>query len=122
VPPGATAFPFHMHCINDEALYILKGQGTLRIGDERVPVGPGDFIAHPAATVAHQLVNDSDAPLEYLAMSTVHSGEIVLYPDSDKLAAAAIRPGDTSEPRQFVVRALFKRGAPVDYYDGEDVG
>jgi len=120
VPPGATAFPFHMHCLNDEALYVLAGRGTVRIGDAHVPVRAGDFVAHPAGTEAHQLVNDSDQPLEYLALSTSTPADIVLYPDSNKLAAAAVQPGAPPGPPQFVVREIFRRGTKVDYYEGEE--
>jgi uncharacterized cupin superfamily protein len=122
VPPDATAFPFHMHCVTDEAVYVLAGKGTMRIGDARIAVRAGDFIAHPAGTEAHQLVNDGDAPLEYLALSNSHAADIVLYPDSNKLAAASVKPNQPPGPPQFVVREIFRRGTPVDYYDGEDTG
>jgi uncharacterized cupin superfamily protein len=121
VPPKATAYPFHLHCINDEALYILAGKGTLRVGEARVPVRVGDFVAHPAGGEAHQLVNDGDTPLEYLALSTSHTADVVLYPDSNKLAAASLKPAEPSGPPQFVVREIFRRGAKVEYYDGEPI-
>jgi uncharacterized cupin superfamily protein len=122
VPPKATAYPFHMHCVNDEAVYILSGTGSARIGEARVPVRAGDFIAHPAGTEAHQLVNDSDAPLVYLALSTSQTADIVVYPDSNKLAAASVKPNAPPGPPQFILRELFRRGTQVDYYDGEDTG
>ncbi|MFO0744446.1 MAG: cupin domain-containing protein [Myxococcota bacterium] len=122
VPPHTTAFPFHMHCATDEALYIIAGSGTLRIGEARVPVRAGDFIAHPAGTEAHQLLNDSDLPLEYLAMSTVRAADVVVYPDSNKIGAVGTKAGEGGG-RQIIVRELVKRGGPpVDYYDGEDIG
>ena len=31
LPPGASAFPYHFHCANEELLYILAGEGTLRL-------------------------------------------------------------------------------------------
>jgi uncharacterized cupin superfamily protein len=43
VPPGRTAFPHHYHCVNDEAIYVLEGEGTLRIGDATTKLGVGDW-------------------------------------------------------------------------------
>ena len=34
VPPGKCAFPLHAHATNEEAIYILSGSGTLRLGSE----------------------------------------------------------------------------------------
>ena len=114
IEPGKTAFPFHFHHANDEAMFILEGEGTLRLGEERYAVRKGDYIAFPAGEKqGHQLLNTSSAPLEYLCMSTLISPEIVEYPDSDKVGAMA---GTFSEP---AYRGNFKRGATVDYYEGE---
>ena len=32
VDPGKTAFPFHFHHAIEEAIYLLSGSGTLRLG------------------------------------------------------------------------------------------
>ena len=42
LPPGKTSFPYHFHSAIEEALYILEGHGTLRIGPDRVDVRAGD--------------------------------------------------------------------------------
>ena len=34
VPPGRRAWPYHYHLANEEAIYVLEGSGTLRIGGE----------------------------------------------------------------------------------------
>lgn len=49
VPPGKRAFPFHNHLANDELFIILEGEGTFRIGQEEIPVGPGDVCGAPGA-------------------------------------------------------------------------
>ena len=38
VPPGCRAWPYHYHLANEEAIYVLGGSGTLRIGGEEVLV------------------------------------------------------------------------------------
>jgi uncharacterized cupin superfamily protein len=119
VPPGRAAFPAHYHCANEEALYVLEGQGTVRIGTERFPVGPGDYVTFPIGPDnAHQVINTGTVPLRYLALSTRHTVEVVGYPDSKKIGAMAA--GETwkfGEPPW--VRAIVREGANLDYYDGE---
>jgi uncharacterized cupin superfamily protein len=42
VPPGRRAWPYHYHLANEEAIYVLEGSGTLRIGGEEIRVSQGD--------------------------------------------------------------------------------
>jgi uncharacterized cupin superfamily protein len=114
VPPGKTAFPFHFHCANEEAMYVLEGEGTMRIGDARVPIRAGDYIALPVGLDgAHQLLNTGDAPLRYLCFSTMHPVEVAGYPDSDKIGAMAMKDGAP------MIRKIFPASATTDYFTGE---
>src|SRR5919202_4128417 len=62
VPPGRRAWPRHYHLANEEAIYILEGSGTLRIGGNEIRLSGGDYVALPTrAEGAHQLVNSSEA-------------------------------------------------------------
>jgi mannose-6-phosphate isomerase-like protein (cupin superfamily) len=45
-PPGAEA-PLHVHHREDESFYVLEGSVTLRVGDETVELGPGEFAFGP---------------------------------------------------------------------------
>jgi uncharacterized cupin superfamily protein len=115
VPPGRTAFPNHYHCANEESLYILEGSGTLRIGADDIPVGPGDYATFPAGPAhAHQLLNTGSATLRYLCFSTMTPTEVVGYPDSGKIGAFSFGAG--GEP---LVRIMVRDSSGVDYYDGE---
>jgi len=115
VPPGAISFPFHYHCANEEALYIVSGTGTARIGDARVAVRAGDWIAYPVGPAhAHQMINDGDGPLVYLSISTTHKCEVVGYPDSNKVG---VRAGEVFD--QPWIREIVRPGASLDYFDGE---
>src|SRR3984893_6489074 len=92
VAPGAVSFPRHAHHANEEAIYVLSGSGEARIGEERVAVRPGDWIALPAGPAhAHQMVNSATEPLVYLCVSTMHGVEIVEYPDWEKSRRARRR-------------------------------
>jgi uncharacterized cupin superfamily protein len=122
VAPGKTAFPHHYHCGIEEALFVIEGSGEVRIGEDRVAVRGGDFIALPAGPEhAHQLINTSDAPLRYLCISNRARADVVGYPDSGKIAAMA-----ASDPARWfettTVRSIFFEDAQVGYFDGEDAG
>lgn len=108
--PGTKAFPHHFHLANEEAVFILEGEGVVRFGDEEHAVRSGDFLAFPPGPPAHQILNRSLAPLRYLAISTVIEPEVVLYPDSKKVGVRSWSFGITSNHRQ---------GDAVDYYEGE---
>ncbi len=70
VDPGGVSFPFHYHCATEEALYVLSGSGTARIGDARVPVRAGDWISFPVGPEhAHQMINDGAEAVVYLCVS-----------------------------------------------------
>jgi uncharacterized cupin superfamily protein len=116
VPPGRAAFPHHYHCANEESVYILSGEGTLRIGSETVSVGPDDYASFPVGPgQAHQLLNTGSVPLRYLCFSTLHGTDVVGYPDSRKIAALAYGPGSEQWARH-----MAREGESLDYYDGED--
>jgi uncharacterized cupin superfamily protein len=89
VPPGKRSCPFHSHRGEEEMFFIVQGRGTLRYGDETRPIRAGDVICCPTGgpETAHQIVNDSDAPLAYLSVSTMQPAEICEYPDSGKIGA-----------------------------------
>ncbi|MEJ2060907.1 MAG: cupin domain-containing protein [Gammaproteobacteria bacterium] len=113
VPPGCTAFPFHLHHANEEAIYILEGRGTLRLADGEHVVGAGDYIALKAGKKgAHQLVNTFRKPLRYLCFSTMTGPDVTEYPDSNKVG---ILFGLARKSR----RVYMRNGKEVDYWDGE---
>ena len=121
VAPGRSAFPFHYHCAIEEALYILEGTGTLRLGDARREVRPGDWVSLPAGPDhAHQLLNTGTGPLRYLCLSSKATADVVVYPDSDKVAAMA-SPSVNFFDTPWV-KKIFRAADEVDYYDGEDIG
>ena len=120
VPPGRRACPYHWHAANEEALYVLDGSGTLRLNGVESRVGAGDYVACPTGDRgAHQLINDSDGPLRYLAFSTMRDPEVAGYPDSGQIAAmAGTSPG--GDLAENSLRIFFRENDRVPYWDGED--
>ena len=120
VPPGRRAWPYHYHLANEEAIYVLEGSGTLRIGGEEIGVSRGDYVALPArAQAAHQLVNDSGAVLRYLCFSTMVEPDVMIYPDSGKVGIfGGAAPGGSKEKRTF--SKFLREEADVGYYEGEE--
>ena len=118
IPPGKKGWPLHYHLANEEALYVLAGSGTLRLGHGEVRVGPGDYVALPVGPDhAHQLINDGAETLRYLAFSTMIEPDVMGYPDSGKIGVlAGAAPGG---PRERRTLAGYWRDERVDYWDGE---
>jgi uncharacterized cupin superfamily protein len=115
VPPGKRACPHHVHHNVEEMFLVLEGRGSLRFGSETHSIREGDCICARAGEAPHQIVNDSDAVLRYLAVSTIEETDVVEYPDSQKVGFD-IGTGVAEPPRSHYLRG----GREVPYWDGED--
>ena len=111
VPPGKCSVPFHSHRGQEEMFFIARGKGTLRYGHETRAIRAGDVICCPTGGLetAHQIVNDSDADLAYLCVSTITPVEIVEYHDSKRIGAYA---GDWGKD----VFHVTQMGSHLDYW------
>jgi uncharacterized cupin superfamily protein len=109
VEPGNAAFPFHWHGANEEAILVLGGTGTMRLGDAEVAVRAGDWIAMPPGRQhPHQLRNTGAETLKYVCVSTKIAPELAGYPDSRKVGVLMAD-----------YRALFLEESQVGYFDRE---
>jgi uncharacterized cupin superfamily protein len=82
----------------------------VRLGAEEHRVRAGDYVAFPPGPPAHQIMNRSQAPLRFLAMSTMLDPEIAVYPDSKKVGLLGRRHG---------IMSVHRQDDAVDYYEGE---
>jgi uncharacterized cupin superfamily protein len=119
VPPGGSAFPYHFHCANEEAIYVLDGEGTLRLDGREINVRRGHFIALPPGQAsAHRLVNSSSSPLRYLCFSTMIEPEVSIYPDSHKVGVmVGSAPGGAKEKRSLA--ANYMLNSETSYFEDE---
>jgi uncharacterized cupin superfamily protein len=114
--PGETAWPYHFHFGNEELLVVLRGRPHLRTPDGWRELSEGDVVAHPAGRRgAHQVTNRSDGPVRFLVVSEMVGPDVVVYPDTEKVAAREAAPG-ALEPGEWRV---FRMSDAVDYWEGE---
>jgi uncharacterized cupin superfamily protein len=68
------------------------------------------------------MINDGDAPLVYLCLSTQHKCEVVGYPDSNKVAMSAgpsvvdARGAAREQKKEPWVRQKHRKGESHAYY------
>ena len=62
---------------------------------------------------AHQLRNDTDEPVTFIAISSSGRPDVVVYPDSGKLGVGERLPHGGG------LREFFRRETAVDYWDRE---
>lgn len=106
IPPGKTAYPFHLHSAQWEFYHVISGRGHARDAAGNTPIEAGDaFLFKP--NEPHQLVNDGDQDLVVYVIADNPHGESVYYPDSQKWGVRA--------PERRVLR-----GEPLDYFEGEE--
>lgn len=120
IPPGRQNFPHHYHFGNEEAFFVLSGSGTLRLGDQRIPIEAGDYVACPGgAESAHSILNTGTEQLRYLGISTANATDVVVYADSKKFSAvggADMHKGLRAAPFFKIV----KDQPDVDYFLDEE--
>ncbi|MWV40478.1 cupin domain-containing protein [Natrialba sp. INN-245] len=116
LPPGERSWPYHYHTGNDEAVFVLDGEGVLRCEDGETSLEAGDFVAFPTAEEgAHQIVNDGDTPLRYLMVSTMNEPDITVYPEMDKIGVYAGSPPGGRDER--TVSGYYRTDDDVDYWE-----
>ncbi len=120
VPPGRSAFPYHVHHANDEMFVILQGSGEYRFGDKTYPLKAGDVVSAPAGGPerAHQIINTGSEEMRYLGISTTLWPEAIEYPESNKFAVLS-RPHPSGDRAKAGLRFIGRREMSINYWDGE---
>ena len=113
VDPGQAAYPYHFHLLDEEVLVVLDGSPTLRTASDVSRLVPGDIVAFPSGDAgAHQVLNDTDAVVRFLAVSASESHDVCVYPDESKIGFASRAPSERS------LAMFFRLADAVDYDDG----
>jgi uncharacterized cupin superfamily protein len=111
--PGERTFPYHYEYGNEEWVLVVGGRPTLRSPEGEHELRPGDVVCfREGPEGAHQIRNDTDAPIRVLILSTKQSPDAAVYPDSGKIG---VWSGHEADPGR-----LFRISSEVDYWDGEE--
>jgi len=81
---GKESFAYHLHHREEEWIYILSGRGLAKVDGEEYEMNPGDFIAFPAPSVPHLMVNSNEEDLVYLMGGENKQFEIADFPTLNK--------------------------------------
>ena len=102
LPAGEASWPYHYHAANEEALYVLAGEGTLRADDGEHALSEGDYVSLPTGeSGGHRVVNDSEGALRDLAVSTMDDPDVTVYPDADTFGVYVGSPPGGREERSL---------------------
>lgn len=80
VEPGYETTEHHVHHHEDECVYVLAGEATAFIGDEAVPIGPGDFLGYRKGGLAHSIKNTGTETLRCIVVGERLSHDVGDYP------------------------------------------
>lgn len=84
--PGGESALMHRHTKQDEFIFILSGNPTLRTNVGESELAAGMCAGFPAGGIAHHLVNKTDEPVVYLEIGDRSAGDEGHYPEDDLLA------------------------------------
>jgi uncharacterized cupin superfamily protein len=108
--PGKQSVPAHYHMLEEEHLFILEGNVTLRLGTETHEMKAGDYACFPAGQKAgHCLLNNTAKTCRYIVVGERNLNEVVVYTDSNKVLV-----------RSLGRREIYDRAATRDYWHGEE--
>lgn len=120
IPEGKQAWLRHYHEGNEEAVFVLDGEGTVRLGPDTTErrLSAGDFVALPRGEAGTHAVEGGEGGLRYLMVSTMNDPDVTVYPDDDKvgLYGGAAPGGDETERS---LSTYLDRDAEVPYWDDE---
>ena len=85
VPAGKESFLAHAHTVEEEFIFILEGEGLLRIDGETTMVRSGDYVGFPADGAVHHLSNPGTGDLVYLMGGESLKADVARFPDIGKV-------------------------------------
>ena len=111
VEPRGSATPLHIHHNEDETFYILEGEVTFVVDDERIDVGAGDFLFAPRG-IAHAYVVRSERARMLVTLSP--SGTEQLFVSLGVPVTGAEPPTDVvMPPMPELVRLFAAHGTEI---------
>lgn len=94
-------------------MIVLSGRPT-RTPDGTRELEEGEVLHFPVGEEsAHQIYNQTEETVTFLAISSSGRPDIIVYPDTDKIGLGE------RLPKGGGLRAFFRRDDGVDYFEGE---
>ncbi len=84
VEPGHETTEYHRHFHEDECVFVLEGTATAIIGNEQIPVEPGDFIGYRKGGLAHTIRNTGPQTLRCIVVGERLPHDVGEYPNKGK--------------------------------------
>jgi len=112
-PQGAKA-PLHVHHNEDEGFWILEGELTFEVGEEKIKAFAGSFVFGPR-DVPHRYTVDL-GPAKLLYILSPASFEEFIYATSEPAKERALPPTPEGPPDEAEMEQL---GAVARQYGGE---
>jgi mannose-6-phosphate isomerase-like protein (cupin superfamily) len=103
--PRGSAPPVHIHHDADETFFVLDGEMTIFVGDERFECGPGDFIFGPRG-VSHAFLVKSEWA-EFL-ITFAPAGIEGFFAEVAPPVVPGEPPPETTEPGEDFTRLMAK--------------
>jgi quercetin dioxygenase-like cupin family protein len=100
--PAGDHTPLHVHHLDDEGFYVLEGELTLWVGDEKHVLRPGEGMLAPRGvphtlrvgeTDARWLVTSAPAGFEAFVRAVGTPEPLMAMPDPEELAGIAAQNG-----------------------------
>lgn len=106
---GKFSFPFHFHRNDEELMFVIEGEMTMRTNDGFKICKKGDLIfIESGKDSAHQFYNHTESDCVYLDIRTTIGTDVVEYPDSGKVMIVP------------TFESFIKEGNTTNYNTGED--
>ena len=109
--PRGGGTPLHVHHNEDETFYVLEGEVTFLVGDERIDVAAGDFLFAPR-DIPHAYVVRSERARMFVTLSPASVEE--LFVSLGVPVTGAEPPTDAvMPPMDELVRLFAAHGAEI---------
>lgn len=109
--PQGGAPPLHVHHNEDETFFILEGDVTVFVGDERIDLGPGDYCFGPRG-IPHAYIVRSERARMLVTLSP--AGLEQLFVGLGVPVTGSEPPADVVEPpRDELMRAFAGYGCEI---------
>lgn len=95
-PPGSGS-PLHVHRNEDEWFYVMEGELTFLVGDDRVVAGAGGFVYGPRG-IPHIFEVTSAEPAHFLLVAEPGGFEAMVRAAGVPATAPGLPPADSPPP------------------------